>query len=153
MPCFSLESKVVFLLFPLYRRNKPMTFIDALFKQNSPESSCPIFQHGLPPDVLGCRSGPLRPWLLHSHRLPHLHSCSMKPIPLHHLACEPAKARSALSFGHVVQVHKLLEESTKTSRGFRAVMPYDLTADKTMVVHHADCGYQLDRLGRQTNCH
>jgi hypothetical protein len=58
----------------------------------------------------------------------------LKAIPLYQLAYELAKARLELSLGHAVQVYGLLEELTKPSRHFRAVMPYDTRADGTKVV-------------------
>ena len=68
----------------------------------------------------------------------------LKAIPLHHLAYELAKARSELSLGHAVQVYKLLEESMKPSRRFRAVMPYDTRADETIVVSNMSIARIVD---------
>ena len=68
----------------------------------------------------------------------------LKAIPLHHLAYELAKARSELSLGHAVQVYKLLEESAKPSRHFKAVMAYDTRADETMVVSNMSIARIVD---------
>ena len=68
----------------------------------------------------------------------------LKDTTLHHLAYKLAKARSELSLGHAVQVYKLLQESTKPSRRFKAVMPYDTRADETMVVSNMSIARIVD---------
>ena len=56
-----------------------------------------------------------------------------------------------------MQVYKLLEESTKPSRRFKAVMPYDTRADETMVVSNMSIARIVDINwtglgGKQTVC-
>jgi hypothetical protein len=43
-----------------------------------------------------------------------------------------------------MQAHKFLEESTKPSRRFRAVMPYDIRADETIVVSNMSIARIVD---------
>ena len=68
----------------------------------------------------------------------------LKAIPLHHLAYELAKARSKLPPGHTVQVYKLLEESMKLSTRLKAVIPYDIRANETMVVSNMSIARIVD---------
>ncbi|KAF8959163.1 hypothetical protein BDZ97DRAFT_1667587 [Flammula alnicola] len=66
---------------------------------------------------------------------PILTVAELKATPVHSLAYKLASVRSALSLGHAIQVYTLLQDSVKPSSGFfnfRAVLPYDPSADESM---------------------